>query len=179
MPELDLGNVKGPQGKSAYQSALDAGFSGSEEAFNIAMAKAPDAVLYTAQSLTDEQKAQARGNIGAGIMQSAVLYTSQNLNNVQQQQARENIFAAPADKFPYFAVLTGATKEKTFEVETSWRTYLVVSTYSTQLGMWMVLPNDKVVIPVVENSAITITCETGKIHTKGAQVITIIYLGNS
>ena len=65
MPELDLGNVKGPQGKSAYQSALDAGYSGSEEAFNTAMAKAPDAVLYTAQSLTDEQKAQARENINA------------------------------------------------------------------------------------------------------------------
>ena len=138
------------------------------------------AVRYdAAQNLTDEQKAQARGNIGASTVQSAVLYTSQNLNNVQKKQARENIFAAPADKFPYFAVPTGATKEKTFEVETSWRTYLVVSTYSTQLGMWMVLPNDKVVIPVVENSAITITCETGKIHTKGAQVITIIYLGNS
>lgn len=65
MPELDLGNVKGPQGKSAYQSALDAGYSGSEEAFNTAMAKAPDAVLYTAQSLSDAQKAQARGNINA------------------------------------------------------------------------------------------------------------------
>ena len=65
MPELDLGNVKGPQGKSAYQSALDAGYSGSEEAFNKAMAKAPDAVLYTAQSLSDAQKEQARGNIGA------------------------------------------------------------------------------------------------------------------
>nr|DAR49809.1 MAG TPA: hypothetical protein [Caudoviricetes sp.] len=65
MPELDLGNVKGPQGKSAYQSALDAGYSGSEEAFNTAMAKAPDAVLYMAQNLTDAQKAQARGNINA------------------------------------------------------------------------------------------------------------------
>lgn len=65
MPELDLGNVKGPQGKSAYQSALDAGYSGSEEAFNTAMAKASDAVLYTAQSLSDAQKAQARGNINA------------------------------------------------------------------------------------------------------------------
>lgn len=65
MPELDLGNVKGPQGKSAYQSALDAGYSGSEEAFNTAMAKAPDAVLYTAQSLTDEQQTQARRNINS------------------------------------------------------------------------------------------------------------------
>ena len=77
MPELDLGNVKGPQGKSAYQSALDAGYSGSEEAFNTAMAKASDAVLYTAQSLTDVQKTQARGNIGAapsggGVMESTI-----------------------------------------------------------------------------------------------------------
>lgn len=82
MPELDLGNVKGPQGKSAYQSALDAGYSGSEEAFNTAMAKAPDAVLYTPQSLSDAQQAQARGNInaaatGGGIMEYAeIVYVS-------------------------------------------------------------------------------------------------------
>lgn len=95
MPELDLGNVKGPQGKSAYQSALDAGYSGSEEAFNTAMAKAPDAVLYTAQSLTDEQKAQARTNIGADTVQGAVLYTPQSLTDDQKSQARSNIKAAP------------------------------------------------------------------------------------
>lgn len=132
-----------------------------------------------AQTLTDEQKAQARTNIGADTVQGAVLYTPQNLSNVQQQQARENIFAAPADKFPYFAVPTGTSMEKTFEVPSVWRTYLVVSTYARQLGMWMVLPNDNEVVPIVENSAVTITCEVGKIHTKGAQVITIIYLGNS
>ena len=73
MPELDLGNVKGPQGKSAYQSALDAGYSGSEEAFNTAMAKAPDAVLYTAQSLSDTQKAQARENIAAAVAGGGVM----------------------------------------------------------------------------------------------------------
>lgn len=132
-----------------------------------------------AQSLTDEQKAQARGNIGAGTVQSAVLYAPQNLDNVQQQQARENIFAAPADKFPYFAVDTGTTVEKTFEIPEKWKTYLVVSTYLNQLGMWMVLPQGRAVTPVVANSAVTITCEPGKIHTKGAQVITIIYLGTS
>lgn len=88
MPELDLGNVKGPQGKSAYQSALDAGYSGSEEAFNTAMAKAPDAVLYTAQSLSDAQKEQARGNINAapggfGLGGAAkVLTPDDDLNNV-------------------------------------------------------------------------------------------------
>nr|DAI21064.1 MAG TPA: hypothetical protein [Caudoviricetes sp.] len=88
MPELDLGNVKGPQGKSAYQGALDAGYSGSEEAFNTAMAKVPDAVLYTAQSLTDAQKAQARGNINAapggfGLGGAAkVLTPADDLNDV-------------------------------------------------------------------------------------------------
>lgn len=198
MPELDLGNVKGPQGKSAYQSALDAGYSGSGEAFNTALKEVPGhiansgihvtsaqktawdgAVRYdAAQSLSDAQKAQARSNIEAGA-DSAVLYTSQNLNNVQQQQARENIFAAPADKFPYFAVDTGTTVEKTFEIPEKWKTYLVVSTYLNQFGMWMVLPQAQAVTPVVANSAVTITCEPGKIHTKGAQVITIIYLGTS
>jgi len=90
MPELDLGNVKGPQGKSAYQSALDAGYSGSEEAFNTAMAKAPDAVLYTAQSLTDEQKAQVRTNINAapggfGLgSDSKILTPSDNLDILMQ-----------------------------------------------------------------------------------------------
>ena len=132
-----------------------------------------------AQELTNEQKTQARENIGAGTVQSAVLYTPQNLTSAQQQQARENIYAAPADKFPYFNVSTGTTVEKTFEIPNSWRTYLVISTYYEKLGIWMVLPNGQVVIPVIANSAVTITCETGKIHVKGAQVITIIYLGNS
>lgn len=104
---------------------------------------------------------------------------AQNLTYAQKAQARENIFAAPADKFPYFAAPTGATKEKTFEVPSVWRTYLVVSTYYEQLGIWMVLPNGGVVVPIVENSAVTVTCEKGKIHIKGASVITIIYLGNS
>lgn len=90
MPELDLGNVKGPQGKSAYQSALDAGYSGSEEAFNKAMAKAPDAVLYTPQSLTDTQQTQARGNINAapggfGLgTRSKWLTDADDLNNIYQ-----------------------------------------------------------------------------------------------
>ena len=109
----------------------------------------------------------------------AVSITPQTLSAIQQQQARENIFAAPADKFPYFSVSTGTTMEETFEIPNSWRTYLVISTYYEKLGIWMVLPQAQVVIPVVENSAVTITCEPGKIHTKGAQVITIIYLGNS
>ena len=109
----------------------------------------------------------------------AVSITPQTLSAKQQTQARENIFAAPADKFPYFSVDTGTTMEKTFEMPSSWRTYLVISTYYQQLGIWMVLPSGSVVIPIVDNSAVTVTCEPGKIHTKGAQTVTIIYLGNS
>ena len=109
----------------------------------------------------------------------AVSVTPQNLSSVQQQQARENIYAAPADKFPYFSVSTGTTMEKTFEVSTDWRTYLVISTYYEKLGIWMVLPSGSVVIPIVDNSAVPVTCQPDKIHTKGAQRITIIYLGNS
>ncbi len=48
-----------------------------------------------AQSLTDEQQAQARTNIGADTVQGAVLYTSQSLTDGQKTQARGNIGAAP------------------------------------------------------------------------------------
>ena len=48
-----------------------------------------------AQSLTDEQKAQARTNIGADTVQGAVLYTPQTLSDDQKAQARGNINAAP------------------------------------------------------------------------------------
>lgn len=48
-----------------------------------------------AQELTDEQKAQARANIGANTVQGAVLYTPQTLNDEQKAQAIGNINAAP------------------------------------------------------------------------------------
>lgn len=48
-----------------------------------------------AQTLTDEQKAQARTNIGADTVQGAVLYTPQSLTDTQKTQARDNIGAAP------------------------------------------------------------------------------------
>lgn len=58
----------------------------------------PNAVLYTEQSLTDEQKAQARENIGAAAIgegsessENAVLYTEQDLTLEQKNQARKNI----------------------------------------------------------------------------------------
>ena len=54
-----------------------------------------DAVSVTPQTLSDEQKAQARTNIGADTVQEAVLYTPQSLTDGQKTQARGNINAAP------------------------------------------------------------------------------------
>lgn len=110
MPELDLGNVKGPQGKSAYQSALDAGFSGSEEAFNTAMAKTPDAVLYTAQSLSDTQKAQARTNIGVdGVAAKSIGSVSKSLNASELQTYLNSLPRLLTDN--YDITLTGTCSE--------------------------------------------------------------------
>ena len=53
-----------------------------------------DAVLVTAQTLTDAQKTQARTNIGAVADDEAVLVAEQTLTAEQQAQARENIGAA-------------------------------------------------------------------------------------
>ena len=77
--------VKGTDGKSAYQTAVEAGYSGTETAFNTALKEVQGhiangdihvtseektawngSVRYnSAQSLTDDQKTQARGNISA------------------------------------------------------------------------------------------------------------------
>ena len=71
-----VGNLQGP-----------AGPTGGEDNF----------VRYdAAQSLTNEQKAQARTNIGADTVQGAVRYdASQALTTAQKTQARGNIGAAP------------------------------------------------------------------------------------
>lgn len=70
-----VGNLQGP-----------AGPTGGEDNF----------VRYdAAQTLTDAQKTQARGNIGADAAQNAVLYTAQSLTDAQKTQARTNINAAP------------------------------------------------------------------------------------
>ena len=58
----------------------------------------PDAIKYTEQTLTTEQKAQARQNIGAisanEVPEGVVEYTAQTLTSGQQAQARTNIGAA-------------------------------------------------------------------------------------
>lgn len=70
-----VGNLQGP-----------AGPTGGEDNF----------VRYdAAQTLTDEQKAQARTNIGADAVQGTVRYdATQTLTDAQKQQARGNIAAA-------------------------------------------------------------------------------------
>lgn len=54
-----------------------------------------DAVLYTEQTLTTEQKAQARANIE--VSEAAVLYTEQTLTEEQKAQARANIGAGDTE----------------------------------------------------------------------------------
>lgn len=87
MPELDLGNVKGPQGKSAYQSALDAGYSGSAEAFNAALSEVPGHIANSDIHVTAAQKTAWAGSVRYDAAQS--------LSDAQQAQARGNINAAP------------------------------------------------------------------------------------
>ena len=58
-------------------------------------------VSYLLQDLTEDQKAQARENIGAGTgsgtTENAVLYTAQELTNDQKAQARNNIGAGTSN----------------------------------------------------------------------------------
>lgn len=101
--------VKGTDGKSAYQTAVEAGYSGTETAFNTALKEVPghiangdihvtpkqksawnSAIRYdAAQSLTDAQKAQARGNInsapgGFGLGGAAKMLTAaDNVDNIR------------------------------------------------------------------------------------------------
>ena len=55
-----------------------------------------DAVLVTAQTLTDAQKAQVRANIGAVADDEAVLVAAQELTDAQKTQVRTNIGAVGA-----------------------------------------------------------------------------------
>ena len=84
----------------------------TEEKAQSAVEKVQKAVLHTQQTLTEEQKQQARENIGAGtssfsgsyddltdkpvipqVPQDIVKYSQQTLTEEQKQQARENIGA--------------------------------------------------------------------------------------
>ena len=64
-------------------------------------------VSYLLQDLTEDQKAQARENIGAGTgsAEGAVLFTPQSLTDSQKAQARENIGAGTGSGSAENAVL--------------------------------------------------------------------------
>lgn len=71
-----------------------------------------DAVKYTEQSLTSEQQAQARENIGAAasddIPTDAVKYSAQTLTDAQKTQARTNIGAGTSSFSGRYSDLTDA-----------------------------------------------------------------------
>lgn len=67
---------------------------GADGSYTLGEAGVSDAVRYVAQSLTTQQQAQARANIG--VSEAAVLYTAQTLSDAQKTQARTNIGAAAA-----------------------------------------------------------------------------------
>ena len=99
-----VGNLQGPAGPTGGEDNFvryDAAQTLTDEQkaqarTNIGADAVQGAVRYdAAQTLTDEQKAQARTNIGADAVQGAVRYdAAQTLTESQKTQARGNIAAA-------------------------------------------------------------------------------------
>ena len=98
----------------------------TEEKAQSAVERVQKAVLHTQQTLTEEQKRQARENIGAGtssfsgsyddltgkpvipqVPQDIVKYSQQTLTEEQKQQARENIGAGTSSFNGSYDDLTG------------------------------------------------------------------------
>lgn len=91
------GNLQGPQGEQGIQGPEGKRGPEGKQGPEGPVGGSSNFVRYdAAQSLTDEQKAQARTNIGADTVQGAVLYTPQSLTDDQKTQARSNIGAAPS-----------------------------------------------------------------------------------
>lgn len=79
--------VKGSDGKSAYQIATEAGYSGTETAFNTALKDVPGHIANGDIHVTEEQKT---------AWNSSIRYDApQSLPDAQKTQARGNIDAAP------------------------------------------------------------------------------------
>lgn len=79
--------VKGSDGKSAYQTATEAGYSGTETAFNTALKDVPGHIANGDIHVTEEQKTAWNRSIRYDAPQS--------LTDAQKTQARGNIDAAP------------------------------------------------------------------------------------
>lgn len=80
--------VKGTDGKSAYQTAVEAGYSGTETAFNEALKEVPGHIANSDIHVTAEQKATWNGSVRYDAAQS--------LTDAQKTQARNNIGAITA-----------------------------------------------------------------------------------
>lgn len=90
------GNLQGPPGEQGIQGPEGNQGPEGKQGPEGPVGGSGNFVRYDeAQELTDEQKTQARTNIGADTVQGAVLYTPQTLTDEQKAQARENINAAP------------------------------------------------------------------------------------
>lgn len=103
--------VKGTDGKSAYQTAVEAGYSGTETAFNTALKEVPGHIGNSEIHVTAEQKttwdgkaagkhASQHGKDGADPITPAAIGAvgydaKQSLTDNQKNQARGNINAAP------------------------------------------------------------------------------------
>lgn len=100
---------QGIQGKSAYETAKDSGYVGSETTFNKAMSEVPDHISNTVKHITAAERknwnskavgthASQHGKDGTDPITptaiGAVGYdVPQSLSNAQKEQARGNIFA--------------------------------------------------------------------------------------
>lgn len=79
--------MAGTDGKSAYQTAVEAGYSGTETAFNTALKEVPGHIANGDIHVTAEQKA---------AWNSSIRYdAAQSLSDAQKAQARKNINSAP------------------------------------------------------------------------------------
>ena len=88
-------------GKSAYDYATEAGFLGTEKDF--AEKLAAGTVLYTKQTLTEEQKAQARENIGSVTLEEVL------------EQLRTPVFGTVDEENNI--ILTGALPDGTYTLK--------------------------------------------------------------
>lgn len=95
---VDNGNLQGPEGKQGIQGPDGKQGPEGKQGPPGPVGGSSNFVRYdAAQELTDEQKAQARANIGADTVQGAVRYdAAQSLSDAQMEQARSNIGAAPS-----------------------------------------------------------------------------------
>lgn len=83
----------------------------NEKAINAICEGADNAITYDEQNLTDEQKAQARENIGAANDLEVVKYIAQEVTEEQKVQARTNIGAADAEALGGKKLWTGTAAE--------------------------------------------------------------------